>query len=850
MSTEGVIRISPFEFVHVLDLNSNVTRLEKGPQSLVLQTNERLTAGPLPLVVVPPGQYCVVKDPMKNYIHGKTCDLRLGELEIKFHGVPFALYPGENLVGVTLDPQSKPRPDLYSKAIKALPVIKPNHGLRLRARFDHLDEEVPRCAGDIWQLEGPLTYYPTPQAEILSHVPPVVILTGQSLKLRALQDCCDSHGNPRVTGEEWIVRRVGAYLPGVYEEVVAVEKATVLTDETALHLRATQTLTDSLNHVRIAGDEWLITNKNTEVYYPQIGVEVICHVQRTVLSRGQYCVVLDPIDKKGRPQLGKRELRKGLATFFLHPGERLLSGVENCHLLSENEAVVVQALDAITDTSEDVKIDREPGDRWMIRGPCEYIPPIEVNIIDKREKIPLSENEGVYVRDVQTGAVRAVHGPDSYMLTEFEELWEKPLSDLVEQLLRQGGGIGSEDIRKVAYFEQSIDPGILQGRNKSRVVTYRCPGNTAVQVYNYQQKSARVVFGPELVILGPHENFSVLSLSAGKPKKPNALKSICLMLGPDFISDIIEVETSDHARLRLQIAFNNHFEFTRGKKESELAIFAIPDFIGFACRQIGSCIRASVAQVTFDEFHRHSSDIIHSAVFGNPPKPQLRFDVNNMVVTSIDIQSIEPVDLKMRDSLMKSVQMAIEIATNSIEAAATHEAKRMEQAARGKLERQKLANEKEAEKARITLCELRAVTSAVESTGQAKAEAQAEAEKTRIECTSEIEAAKLKAQAEEIQHYSQLEIQDLTRSSELSYRKEMNDLEVEKCRELSCIEVKKFSDIVDTLGADTISAIATSGPEMEVQMLKSLGLESVLLTDGNSPINLFNTAQGLLGKTK
>lgn len=30
------------------------------------------------------------------------------------------------------------------------------------------------------------------------------------------------------------------------------------------------------------------------------------------------------------------------------------------------------------------------------------------------------------------------------------------------------------------------------------------------------------------------------------------------------------------------------------------------------------------------------------------------------------------------------------------------------------------------------------------------------------------------------------------------------------------LQVQKFSDIVDTLGADTISAIATSGPEMEV----------------------------------
>ena len=35
------------------------------------------------------------------------------------------------------------------------------------------------------------------------------------------------------------------------------------------------------------------------------------------------------------------------------------------------------------------------------------------------------------------------------------------------------------------------------------------------QVYNYLEKTARVVlvFGPDLVILNPHENFNVLSLS-------------------------------------------------------------------------------------------------------------------------------------------------------------------------------------------------------------------------------------------------------------------------------------------------------------------------------------------------
>ena len=64
------------------------------------------------------------------------------------------------------------------------------------------------------------------------------------------------------------------------------------------------------------------------------------------------------------------------------------------------------------------------------------------------------------------------------------------------------------------------------------------------------------MFGPELVMLGPDEQFTQLSLSGGKPKKPFQIKSLCLLLGPDFCTDIIVVETADHARLSLQLSYN------------------------------------------------------------------------------------------------------------------------------------------------------------------------------------------------------------------------------------------------------------------------------------------------------
>ena len=42
----------------------------------------------------------------------------------------------------------------------------------------------------------------------------------------------------------------------------------------------------------------------------------------------------------------------------------------------------------------------------MIRGPLEYVPPVEVEVVTKRKAIPLDENEGIYVRDIKTGKVR------------------------------------------------------------------------------------------------------------------------------------------------------------------------------------------------------------------------------------------------------------------------------------------------------------------------------------------------------------------------------------------------------------------------------------------------------------
>jgi major vault protein len=109
-----------------------------------------------------------------------------------------------------------------------------------------------------------------------------------------------------------------------------------------------------------------------------------------------------------------------------------------------------------------------------------------------------------------------------------------------------------------------------------------------------------------------------------------------------------------------------HFEVNDINDEKEVAkLFSVPDFVGDTCKAIASRIRGTVAGVQFDDFHKNSAQIIRESVFGLDANQHVHkrfvFSQNNLVITSIDIQSAEPVDERTRDALQKSVQLAIEV---------------------------------------------------------------------------------------------------------------------------------------------------------------------------------------------
>ncbi|KAJ5073957.1 major vault protein [Anaeramoeba ignava] len=819
------IKLKPYEYIHVLDEDTNITRLFVGPLTYLKQHNEKVVDGPKQMILVGPRQYCVIENPVVIEDNEPVLDengqvlLKYGEKEIRFESnEKFPLYPGEKLLGSVLKLQT----------------VQPQQALRLKAIQDFKekinDVIVERKAGTEWYFEGPGTYIPNIRVQVLETVKAVFIEESSALKLTALSTFTDGEVT-RKAGEIWLETKEGFYLPKVEEKVLGLVKGFVLTDRKALHLKARSTFVDKFGKKRKAGNEWLVTKQETEYYIPGVFEDVVREVPLVILNDMQYCVVLNPVID-GKQHFGKKQLRKGEATLFLASWRiaEQWTGKNEQKELEHDTDMNNENKEKKKKDKKVSKVRRTPGERWMVHGPRRYIPPVAVQLLERRAAIPLHKDEGVYVRDLRTGLIRTVIG-ETYMLKPYEELWEKELTSVVEKLINI-----------------DVDPTITRGgiqpdqmeapqRDKTRVVTFQIPNNSAVQIYDYKEKTARVQFGPDLVMLEPDEDFTVLSLSAGRPKIGHQVKAIALLLGPDFSTDLVTVETSDHARLNLKLQYAWRFEVNKDIKEESTKIFQVPDFIGDMCKAIGSRIRGS---------------LIRKAVFGVDKKTghvrdRLEFKANNLIVTDIDIQTVEPIDEETRLSLQKSVQLAISITTQSQEADARHEALKKSTESQGKLEIQQLEDEIEAETTRQTLYQQQADCKSIETAGKAKAQAKAKSEAAVIQGESKVNQATLTTTAEEIEDKIKLDFSKEKNSAEFEHKKQMNLLEIDFAKEMSQIYSKKFKEIVTLIGPETLEIMSQSELLNKAELLEGLNLNGYLIADAKKPVNLIKTANSLLG---
>jgi len=814
-----VTNIAPFEYIHVLNKNTNTTSLVCGPQNFAIQDNEKIVSNVCEkMIIIPNLHYVIITNPVLRNEEGNVVSknggtaYRFQNSEVrtreKFPN-PFPLYPNERL---TLGPSP-------------LEFVNANEALHLKAALPFKDLEQSRIPGDEWLFYGPAFYVPCQEVTIVRKIESIVIEKNQALRIKATKNCIDCNGINRVGGQHWLVRTEGSYLLNVSEEFVSLIKADILDDNTALHLYAEYDFTDIYNIERKAGSEWIVTYSTSslhilDVYERKIGIE-----NRVILGENDYCVIVNPFNQTtNKNDLGKMVLVKGESSFFLNPGEKIQGKIEQVSVLTESEALLVQAKESFEN--------RKAGEKWMIQGPVRFIPPIEVSIIEKRNLIPLDKNEGIYVRNVKTGVVKTVVGK-SYLLAPDENLWEKDLPDNIDKIL-------CRDLN-------------VKSRDKTRVVTFRCPFNSIMQIYNLKEKSSRIVFGPNLVMLEPFESFSVNVLSGSTPKKPGVVETLFLKLGPIFSTDEFDVETVDHTRLKLRIAYNWKFNLKKDDQVNGLKIFTIRDFIGDLCLTLGSKIRSFIATMTFDDFHKNSDRLIKKAVFGEMNEESKEINKfltyeNGLIVTDVDIQSVTPSDADTRKLLQQSVSLAIELATKTIKQQYQIQALMKRQEFKGELDRLKMNNKIEFLKKEIDLNKLKIESEITEKTGLSRAQAAAQKEAIIIEYTSKKKLAEMDKQAYEVEELFELKKQEKINDNEYLRTKEEQRVNVKKTLETQKLESFKFASIMESLGQETLVEISNAGPELQAKLLKGLNLEGYIITDGDNPINLFNVADSLVKK--
>jgi len=182
-----VYRVPPYHYLHVLDQTSNVTRIELGPITFVRKDNEQVILGPERMVTVPPRHYCIIRNPVLRDHQGQVLHDGLGQVrlehaeeEVRLQQEPFPLYPGEEVkIDVTL-----------------LKVVNALCALRLRVTRDYTHGDRQFRAGDEMLFEGPGTYIPRKEVEVVGDVKALVIKPNTALKMVATRETGTGLGWP------------------------------------------------------------------------------------------------------------------------------------------------------------------------------------------------------------------------------------------------------------------------------------------------------------------------------------------------------------------------------------------------------------------------------------------------------------------------------------------------------------------------------------------------------------------------------------------------------------------------------------------------------------------------------
>ena len=169
----------------------------------------------------------------------------------------------------------------------------------------------------------------------------------------------------------------------------------------------------------------------------------------------------------------------------------------------------------------------------------------------------------------------------------------------------------------------------------------------------------KVVSGPHTHLLEYDETLQVLELSSGTPKNDqNLLKTVYLRVLNNKVSDLVEAETRDLVKVKLQLSYRVNFEGDPNRW------FEVENYVKFLCDHLRSLLRAVVKRHGIEHFYANSAAVLRDTILGTAGedgrRPGRRFEENGMRVYDVEVLEVTIGDEAIAELLVQAQHAAVQ----------------------------------------------------------------------------------------------------------------------------------------------------------------------------------------------
>lgn len=456
------------------------------------------------------------------------------------------------------------------------------------------------------------------------------------------------------------------------------------------------------------GKLYIIKGTDVSFYIPPTGVGVVQDEQgryvrdALTLERLEYCILVD--------QNGKKRYERGPQVVFPEPTESFIQRDSQRKFraleLNEIQGLHIKVIAPYTEGGRSFK----EGDELFITGKQTsiYFPREEHSLVrydgkDKHFAVAVPAGEARYVMNRKTGEIRMARGPAMLLPNPTDEvIVRRSLSDKECETWYPGNAevlAYNRSLRQVAAAAPTTRAGVVSEgdyeRSQKRGARPQAAGamtmdqssvsrDTAAMVGDVLERGSnftqprtivintkyegvptlnlwvgyammvvdkqgrrRVELGPKTALLEYDESLEILELSTGKPKSTEKLlRTVYLRVLNNKVSDVCEVETSDHVNVELKYSMRVNFTGEPTKW------FEVENYVKFLCDHVRSVLKGTVKKVGIEAFYADAVDIVRDTILGKgTPRPGMLFPENGMHVTDVEVLGVEIGDPRIADLL-------------------------------------------------------------------------------------------------------------------------------------------------------------------------------------------------------